>query len=237
MTNYDDSPYWDLAYATRQQALLISILQFYLENGKSPNYRELGRTMKTATSNIHRAAKELRHKGYIEKTAEGSRAEARDLTLTDRALNWLRLQGYEISRYARTAVIKDYIRAIPVLGEIAAGHPIFDDGNIREHVILPAQFLPLGEIFILDVVGDSMMGDGVLHGDQVLVVPYPNPKGEGEMVAALVDDAATVKRLWRDSNGYRLEPSNPQFKPIIIHATDAVVIQGRIVGLLRWRIS
>jgi repressor LexA len=238
MTNADDSPYYDLQFAGRQQAVLIEILQFYLKHGKSPTYRELEGTMRTSRSNIHRAVGELRQKGYIEKGEVGIPAEARELELTDRSLSWLRLQGCDISRYARISVIKDYIRAIPVLGEIAAGNPIFDDGNIRGQVILPAQHLPIGEVYILDVVGHSMIEDGVLDGDQVLVVPYPDPKGDGEMVVALIEGAATVKRFWRNGDAYNLEPSNssPEYKSMPIRATDKFLIQGRVIGLLRWRI-
>jgi predicted transcriptional regulator len=79
MTNADDSPYYDLQFASRQQAVLTEILQFYLKHGKSPTYRELERSMKTTRSNIHRAVGELRHKGYIEKGQEGIPAEAREL--------------------------------------------------------------------------------------------------------------------------------------------------------------
>jgi SOS-response transcriptional repressor LexA len=198
----------------------------------------LERNLHTTISNIHRAVGELRQKGYIENCEDGVPAEARDLELTDRALSWLRLQRYDISRYARTSMIKDYIRAIPVLGEIAAGNPIFDDGNIRGQVILPAQHLPIGEVYILDVVGHSMIGDGVLDGDQILVVPYPDPKGDGEMVVALLEGAATVKRLWRNGDLYNLEPSNssPEYKTMPIDAADKFTIQGRVIGLLRWRI-
>jgi repressor LexA len=239
MTNADDSVYYDLQSAARQQSVLIEVLQFYLKHGKSPTYRELERTMRTGKSNIHRAVGELRQKGYIEKGEQGIPAEARELELTDRSLGWLRLQGLDISRYARISIIKDYIRAIPVLGEIAAGNPIFDDGNIRGQVILPAHHLPIGEVYILDVVGHSMTEDGVLDGDQVLVVPYPDPKGDGEMVVALIEGAATVKRLRRSGDMYTLVPANssPEYKPIHIRATDRFVIQGRVIGLLRWRIK
>jgi repressor LexA len=238
MTNADDSSYEDLRSAARQQAVLIEILQSYIKHGKSPTYRELERSMRTTRSNIHRAVGELRQKKYIEKGEDGIPAGARELELTDRSLSWLRLQGYDISRYTRTSEIKDYIRAIPVLGEIAAGNPIFDDGNIRGQVILPAHHLPIGEVYILDVVGHSMIEDGVLDGDQVLVVPYQEPRGNGEMVVALVEGAATVKRLWRNGDEYTLKPSNssPEYEPIPIRASDKFAVQGRVIGLLRWEI-
>jgi len=83
-----------------------------------------------------------------------------------------------------------------------------------------------------------MIEDGVLDGDQVLVVPYPDPKGDGEMVVALIEGAATVKRFWRNGDAYNLEPSNssPEYKSMPIRATDKFLIQGRVIGLLRLRI-
>jgi repressor LexA len=236
VTNFDETTYSDLASAEAQQALLIAIFKFFIKKRKPPTYRELAAERGRTPSTIHRAADELRHKGYIDEDPVGSRAGPRDITLTDRAVRWLRFKGYDVTDYLQTAMIKAHVTAVPVLGEIAAGNPIFAEEDARSYLTLPAEHLPIGKIFILDVVGDSMTGDGVLDGDQVLVVPYEQPKAEGEMVAALIDDAATIKRLWRDGDGYRLEPSNPDFTPIPIRATDKFLIQGRVVGLLRWNI-
>jgi repressor LexA len=237
VANTDDELYSDLASAEAQRALLIAIFKFYVAEKKSPTYRELAKLMARTISTIHRAARELRTKGYIDEDPESSRAEARNIVLTEYAVGWLKFIGHDVTDYLEATTIKDLVRAIPVLGEIAAGNPILTEGNVESYMALPAGQLPLGKIFALNVVGDSMTGDGVLDGDQVLIVPYSSPKGEGEMVVALIEDAATVKRLWRDGHGYRLEPSNPDFDPIMITAADRFLIQGRVVGLLRWNIS
>lgn len=237
VTNADKAVYSDLSSAEAQQALLISIFKFFIRERKPPTYRELANERGRSPSTIHRATDELRHKGYIDEDPGSSRAGPRDITLTDRAVSWLKFKGYDLTEYLQTAMIKAHVTAVPVLGEIAAGNPILAEENAESYLTLPSEYLPIGKVFILDVAGDSMTGDGVLDGDQVLVVPYLDPKGEGEMVTALIDDAATVKRLWRDGDGYRLEPSNPDFTAIPIRAVDKVLIQGRVVGLLRWNIK
>jgi len=237
VTNVDKTLDSDLSSAEAQQALLILIFNFFIRERKSPTYRELAAKRGRTPSTIYRAVKELRHKGYIDKDPESSRAGPRDITLTDRAVSWLKSGGYDVTEYLQTAMIKAHVTAVPVLGEIAAGNPILAEENAESYLTLPSEYLPIGKVFILDVVGDSMTGDGVLDGDQVLVVPYPDPKGKGEMVTAIIDDAATVKRLWRDGDGYSLVPSNPDFEAIPIGPADIVLIQGRVVGLLRWNIK
>jgi repressor LexA len=236
MANYDKSSDIDPKLTPRQEVALIEILKFDRNRGKPPTIRELARAMGKAHSNIHGVVVKLKDKGYVEPEEVGSRAEPRDIVLTVRAIEWLRSSGMDVSRYTQP-MIRDFVRAVPVLGEVAAGNPRDADGNIREYLTLPAQYLPIGDVFVLDVKGDSMIGDGVLDGDQVIVVQYPEPRGNGEMVAALVGDSATIKRLWRDKEFYRLEPSNPDFEATIIYPEDRAAIQGRVVGVLRWKVT
>jgi SOS-response transcriptional repressor LexA len=89
---------------------------------------------------------------------------------------------------------------------------------------------------MLGVKGRSMMGeDGILDGDQIIVVPYPEPKGEGEIVVAAVNGEETVKRLWRQGNTWRLQPSNPEFEEIPLKEGDRIT--GRVIGVVRWSIK
>lgn len=184
----DESEYDDLSRAKTQQTVLIKILEISPEGTRSPTIHELTRSLgKTADSNISRALDELEKKGYIQRDRADSRAaHARGIWLTKRGFDWLTSRGFDTSKYTRVVLIENDIRVVPVFGEIAAGNPRATDGYmpngyVREYLPLPAQNLPIGQVFVLNVVGDSMMGDGVLDGDQVLVVPYPDPKGNGEM--------------------------------------------------------
>lgn len=240
----DESEYDDLSRAKTQQTVLIKILEISPEGTRSPTIHELTCSLgKTADSNISRALDELEKKEYIQRDRPDSRAaQARGIWLTRRGFDWLTSQGFDTSKYTRVVLMENDIRVVPVFGEIAAGNPRTTDGYmpngyVQEYLPLPAQNLPIGRVFVLNVVGDSMMGDGVLDGDQVLVVPYPDPKGNGEMVVALVNGDATVKRLSRDGQTYWLHPSNPDYESKNYTADDDLYVQGRVVGVVRWQIK
>jgi repressor LexA len=240
----DESEFDDLSRAKTQQTVLIKILEICPEGTRSPTIHELTRSLgKTADSNISRALDELEKKEYIQRDRVDSRAaQARGIWLTKRGFDWLTSQGFDTSKYVRVVLMENDIRVVPVFGEIGAGNPratngYMPEGYIQEYLALPAQNLPIGQVFVLNVVGDSMIGDGILDGDQVLVVPYPVPKGNGEMVVALVNGDATIKRLSREGQTYWLHPSNPEFESKNYSAKDDFHIQGRVVGVVRWQVK
>lgn len=146
--------------------------------------------------------------------------------------------GYDTSNYIRAYIASDEIRVIPLLGEVAAGNPISPDSfvpdeSVDEYIPLPAVNLPIGPVFMLRVRGDSMIGDHILPDDQVVVAPYVDkPKGNGEIVVALVGGDATVKHLIIRDGMYHLEPSNPAYA-VQIEDPGNVHIQGRVIGILR----
>jgi repressor LexA len=239
----DDDEYADLRRAKTQQDVLIKILSLSPEGTRSPTIRELTQSLgKAADSNVVRALDELEKKGYIHRDrADTNAAQARGIWLTRRGFDWLTAQGLDTSRYTRIFLVENEIRVVPVYGDIAAGNPRSTggpivNGNVQEYVPLPAHNLPINDVFLLNVVGNSMIGDGILDGDQVIVVPYEDPKASGEIVVALVDGDATVKRLSWDGSKYWLHPSNPDFQPRDYSADDELFIQGRVAGLVRWQI-
>lgn len=240
----DEEPYKDLCRSFTQRKLLIKIFEASPDGGRSPTLRELTRAVGTSTdSNTSRALDGLEEKHYIDRDRPTplATAQARGIWLTRRALGWLRRQGFDTSRYIRGAIASDEIRAVPLLGEVAAGNPISPDAyipdeDVEEYVPLPARHLPIGMVFLLKVKGDSMIGDGIFDGDQVIVVPYlEQPRADGEVVVALVDKDATVKRLYKQGETYRLDSSNPEYFSRIIHEHDDFHVQGRVVGLVRIR--
>jgi repressor LexA len=240
----DEPEYGDLIRAKTQQTVLVKILELSPDGTRSPTIHELTLSLgKAADSNISRALDGLEQKKYIQRDRVNSTAaQARGIWLTKRGFDWLTSQGKDTSRYTRVILAPTDIRAVPVLGEIGAGNPratdsSIPDGNIQDYLPLPAQNLPIGPVFGLNVVGDSMVGDGILDGDQVLVVPYSKPMGDGEVVVALVDGDATVKRLTRDGQAYWLHPSNPDFEPKKYVSGDDFYIQGRVIGVVRWSIK
>ena len=122
---------------------------------------------------------------------------------------------------------------IPVVGNVAAGTPILAVENIEDYFPMPVSMLPNKDLFILRVKGDSMINMGILNGDFVIVA-HADTAENGDVVVALVDDSATVKRFYKENGYYRLQPENDAMEPIIV---PEVTIQGKVVGLLRMNIS
>ncbi len=226
----------DISRAETQQKLLISILKASPDGARSVTLDELSKGK--TKSNISRALGELEEKGYVEnERAESSSKRSRGFWLTKKAIKWLRSAGKDTSKYVRPHLLSDDIRVVPLLGHAAAGNPISTDSfapdEVEEYVPLPSRNIPIGQVYMLQIRGDSMIGDHILNGDQVIVVPYfGKPKGNGEIVVALVDGDATVKHLEIKGGRYHLEPSNPEHLARI-EDPENVHIQGRVIGLLR----
>ena len=119
--------------------------------------------------------------------------------------------------------------SIPVVGQVAAGEPVLAEENIEEYLELPSVLGGDDGDFILQVKGDSMKDAGILDGDYVVVQQAESARN-GEIVVALIEDEATVKRFFREKDRVRLQPANKAFKPI--RTRDAKVL-GRVVGVFR----
>ncbi|MCL2751807.1 MAG: transcriptional repressor LexA [Firmicutes bacterium] len=118
---------------------------------------------------------------------------------------------------------------IPLVGNIAAGQPITAIENIEDIYNLPNDLFGLGDLFMLNVSGDSMINAGIFDGDKIIVRKQENAEN-GEIIAAMINGEATVKRFYKENHSYRLQPENDAMQPII---TEQVDIAGKIVGLIR----
>ena len=118
---------------------------------------------------------------------------------------------------------------IPVVGHVTAGQPILAEENLDEYIALPDMLLGDGEHFVLKVHGDSMIEAGILDGDHI-IVRRQQEANNGEIVVAMIDDSATVKRYYKENGHYRLQPENHEMAPIIV---DHVTILGKVVSLYR----
>ncbi|MCH8748806.1 transcriptional repressor LexA [Patescibacteria group bacterium] len=192
----------------RQSDTLDFIRQFLSEHNYAPTYRDImrGTGIKSpATAYTHVQA--LRAKDYIHLTDR----QMRSVELTEKSNIFTR--GVEL----------------PLVGTIAAGSPI-EAIEDRESIAVPMEILPSLNCYVLQVKGDSMIDDGILDGDFVVVERnfYPN---NGDVVVALLDNEnATLKRYYREKNRIRLQPANKKLKPIY---TRNPVIQGIVRGVLR----
>ena len=119
--------------------------------------------------------------------------------------------------------------SVPVIGTVAAGTPIFAEENVSDHFSLPTEILPNQETFILKVKGDSMINVGIFDGDYLMVAKQ-NTCSDGEVVVALVEDSATVKRFYKEKGYIRLQPENDTMEDIIVNDCQ---ILGKAIGLIR----
>ncbi len=177
---------------------------FTANNGFPPSIREICRDLHIkSTATAYYYLKKLEENGRIVKSPSKNRA---------------------IDVPLRSAT-----KTIPLLGKIAAGTPILAIENIEEQYTLPVDLLPSGDCFVLTVSGNSMVESGIYNGDKI-IVKQQNTAENGQIVAALIDDSATVKRFFKEKDYIRLHPENSAMKDIIV---DDVVILGIVTGLIR----
>jgi len=196
----------------QQEKILEYLKEQILKKGFPPSVREICDAVGLkSTSSVHAHLETLERKGYIRKDASKSRT----IEVLDDSFQMVRSE----------------MVSIPVVGRVAAGEPILAEQNIESYFPVPAEMVPSGESFILNVKGDSMINAGIFSGDQIFV-NRTNTAKNGDMVVALVDDSATVKTFYKENGHYRLQPENDAMDPIIL---DKCEILGRVYGVFRFR--
>jgi len=191
----------------KKQAVFDYIKNEIKSKGYPPSMREIMQALHFSSTNaVYGYIKKLEQDGLIRKSASKNRA----------------IEIVEFEAY--TPDIQ-----VPVVGEVAAGRPILATENIEEYVPLPKNMFNRGEMFILKVVGESMINAGILNGDQI-IVRMQNVAENGEIVVAMIDGCATVKRFYKEKTRIRLQPENDTMSPI--YAEDVQIV-GIVVGLLR----
>ena len=121
------------------------------------------------------------------------------------------------------------VAQIPLIGTVAAGLPLLAEENVTDYFPIPVDMLPNKKVFMLTVKGESMINCGILNGDRV-IVQQQNTCSNGEIVVALVEDSATVKRFYKENGHIRLQPENDTMDPIIV--PDCQIL-GKVIGLIR----
>ena len=172
----------------------------------------------------------MERKGWIRR--DPRRPRALDVRLPDGAVAGPRLRAVEIDEDIDVTDSGESMPAavyVPVLGRIAAGGPILAEQAVEEVFPLPRALVGDGEVFLLKVVGDSMIDAAICNGDWVVVRAQPTANN-GDIVAALLDDEATVKTYKKRDNAVWLMPHNPAYSPI--DGTHARIL-GKVVSVLR----
>ena len=207
----------------RQRRILQVIQDAVVLRGYPPSIREIGdATGLQSTSSVAYQLKELEKKGFLRRDPNKPRAV--DLRHRQQTTKPKRKTPQQDTPEDATPA-----RFVPVLGQIAAGAPILAEENVDTYYPLPSDLLGDGDVFMLQVVGESMRDAGILNGDWVVVRSQPVAE-EGEFVAALLDGEATVKEFHRDSTGVWLLPHNDAFAPI---KGDNAEIMGRVISVFR----
>ncbi len=195
----------------RQRQILQYIVQHTETQGYPPTVREIGEAVGlSSSSTVHAHLRTLEQAGLI----------CRDAVLT-RAIRVV-AGNPEACKPRRVA-------NLPVVGRVAAGTPSLAAQDVEDTFPVPLDFLSGGDGFMLKVKGDSMIEDGIMNGDYV-VVRRQDSADNGETVVALIDEEATVKRLFKENGRVRLQPANSSMEPMFF---DSVSIVGKVVGLVR----
>lgn len=199
-------------FLTKRQKELFDYLQTYIQaNGYAPTFQEIGRQFKLSSlATVHKHLSNLESKGLIKRHWNYSRA--------------IELVAPKAKAEAGTVELR-------LLGQVAAGQPIEAIEN-DDTLVVPESFVGRGNTYALRVKGNSMIGDGILDGDHIIVEERADAEN-GQVVVAQVAGEATVKRFHREKGGMvRLQPANDSVPPILAKAKD-VTIRGVVVAVLR----
>lgn len=204
-----------MAITKRQREVYDYIHDFIQKNGYSPSFEEIGNGLGLSSlATVHKHVSNLEKKGLLKRDYNRSRS-----------IDVLPVRGLFRRQAQRPADI-----ALPLMGRIAAGQPI--EAVENPETISLGDITRSKDVFVLQVKGESMKDEHIVDGDYVLVEKI-NTARDGEIVVALVEGAdATLKRLYREGDKIRLQPSNTAMKPIIVPA-KSVQLQGRVIGVLR----
>lgn len=198
---------------TQKQVEILHFIKNHIQKqGYPPAVREIckGVNLKS-TSTVHRHLEKLEEKGYIRKDPTKPRA--------------IEILDYgDDSLFAPKKTVD-----IPVLGKVTAGQPILAVEHIEDTYPVPIELAQRGSLFMLKIQGDSMIEAGIYNNDYVLVKQQNNALN-GDIVVALIEEDATVKRFYKEENYIRLQPENQSMDPIL---TKEAVVLGKVIGLYR----
>ena len=193
----------------------MQILEYIRREVKAKNYppsvREIGEAVGlSSSSTVHAHLSKLESKGYIRR--DPTKPRALELMDNDPA----------------PSIIPDVV-SVPVVGHVTAGEPILAEQNIEEYFPLPKMMVHQDNVFLLKVRGDSMVNAGIMDGDLV-IVRQQTTASNSEIVVAMLDGEATVKRFYKEKDHIRLQPENDLYEPL--RSPDISII-GKVIGVFR----
>ncbi len=198
------------AITARQREVLEFVKRYLREHHYPPTFREISRAFGISAKGAYDHVKALERKGYV-------------------ALNNYRSRTIEVLERDDDRPAEDEVVGVPLLGNVAAGKPLFAEENYDGAVPVPRQYLGGGDFFALQVRGDSMQDAGI-HDQDIALIRAQHTADNGDIVVALVDDAVTLKRFYREKNRVRLQAENANYPSIY---TRDVRLLGKLAHLIR----
>jgi repressor LexA len=193
----------------KQQDVYEFIVARIDQQGFPPTVREIGENFEISVKGAYDHLKAIERKGFIKCSSSKSRA---------------------IEIMDRIPMIPENMMRVPLMGSTSAGLPILAEQNIEEEFYLPKALLgEQSEVFALRVRGDSMMGAGIYNGDLALV-RMQSHANDGDIIVALIENEATIKRFFKKTGGVLLQPENPEYSPMQLPGIDIV---GKVVWVFR----
>lgn len=194
----------------KQELVLKFITKIIKDRGFPPTIREIGDEFGITAKGAYDHLKAIEKKGYIKTSKNQSRA-------------------IELVRHSAEESLPVRANSIPLVGRVAAGLPILAEENIEDYIPIPDNLTKKGMMYALRIVGESMIEDGIHDGD-IAIVQKKEVARTGDIVVAMIENEATLKYYYKESDHVRLEPRNKSFKPI---KTKKATIVGKLVGLYR----
>lgn len=216
-----------LILTPRQVEILRLIRDYRQEHGCSPTMQEMAEELEISKVTVFEHVEALIRKGLLRREAN----RARSLTLDPR----LKLKGQEQAKQTKKQTkqkgeaVSEEAGAFPLAGTVAAGMPL-EAIEATDLLDVPALFRRKGQVYALQVRGDSMIEDHIQDGDYVLVEKTQQARDGQTVVAVLENGEATLKRLYREGDGFRLQGANPEFKAMKVKEVD---VRGVVVGVVR----
>lgn len=204
---------------TEKQQLILDFINSQInEKGYPPSVREICSAVGLkSTSTVHGYLQRLEKKGLLHKESSKPRA----LRVLD--------HNSEIRRKENDSLPMKELIEVPIVGKVTAGQPILAVENIEDTFPIPAEIAQNEDVFALYVSGESMIDAGIFDGDLV-IVRQQSTANNGDIVVALIEDEATVKRFYKEKGYFRLQPENELMDPILV---KEVSILGKVVGVFR----
>ena len=209
-----------MAITRRQRQVYDMISDFVVKHGYSPSFDEIREALGlNSLATVHKHISNLEKKGLLHRDYNRSRS-----------IDLLKPKGKMRDSMGMNPATMGAVLDLPLAGRIAAGRPI--EAVEQKETISLADFVRSRDVFVLEVRGDSMQDEHIMDGDYVLVEKTKTARN-GEIVVALVEGSeATLKRLYREGENIRLQPSNAAMQPIVVPARS-VELQGKVIGVLR----